>query len=126
MRNLNLHYKSLIVNILVKKFFLQHGLYLNKFHFRINHNEIEVFATSLGVFREHKLKRRVLNYRKKLFTNSLLTNLAEFILKLNIVDIVKLNFYHIYLPRKLIAEEAIKIFRKQKKRKIFLGKLATC
>jgi hypothetical protein len=118
-QNLHLHYKSLTLHMLVKKFFLKHGLYNNKFYLRFNHNSLVIKATSLGVFRGHKAKKRSKLYTKKLTSQNNLTNLANFILNANKLSYVKLKFYHRYMPKKLVEQESTLVFKKYKKERFF-------
>jgi hypothetical protein len=118
-QNFQLQYLSLTLHKLVNKFFFKHGLYTNKFFLRLSHQSLVIKGTSLGVFRAHKAKKKSKLYLKKLTNKKQLTNLGNFLLNTNLISYVKLRFYHLYLPRKLVIQEGIKVFKKYKKERFF-------
>lgn len=117
--NLHIQYKSLIIQKLVKKFFLIHGLYINKFYLRINHNNLKILSTSLGVFKPYKTQHFVKHYRKKLKDSGRLNKLAEFVLEINKLSYIRLDFNIAYLPIKFVAPNAKKVFIRDRKERFF-------
>lgn len=118
-QNLHLQYQSFTLHQLVTKFFLKYGLYINKFNLRFSHKSLVIKATSLGVFCPHKIKKNSKLYSKKLTNKKELANLANFMLNANALSYVKLKFYHIYIPRKLIEHDGPKVFKKYKNERFF-------
>lgn len=117
--NLHLHYQTLITFQLVKKFLIKDGLFVNKIYINAHHDGINVLTNSLGVFNAHKAKRKVKKYNEKIKNKKPLSKLAKLILQINKVTFVKLSFYHMYLPKKLVQKNAIKVFKKHKREGFF-------
>lgn len=118
-KNLHLQHISLSLHYLVNKFFFKYGLYTSKFFLRLNHGSLVIKATSYGVFRVHKTKKKSKLYTKKLTHKNELANLGNFILNAHSISYVKLKFYHMYLPKTLVEREAPKVFKKYKRERFF-------
>lgn len=117
--NLHLQYKSLVNYRLIQRFFKNYDSYLNKFYIFYNHNNLQILAHSLRIFRAHKTRKKIKKYVKILSAKKPYSNLAKLLIQVNKVTYVKLSFYHISLPKQLIQKNAIKVFKKQKKERFF-------
>lgn len=117
--NLHLHYQTILIRNLIQKYYIQHGLYVNKLYIGLSNNNLKVLAHGLGVFKAPKAKKNIAKYKKNIKSTTALSKIGKFLIEINKVAIVRLNFYQLYLPRRYRLESTVKAFKKQKRQIYF-------
>lgn len=118
-KNLQLQHIGFAVYKLILKYIKSQDLYINYFFLRISHENVKIFANSLGPFRPYHTLKYLESFEKETLQKKRLYNIASFVCDYTYTRKVVLNLGFLYLPKTFGSKKVSRFFGRYRHERFF-------